>query len=98
MANVLHFATDDMPKAACGAQLFLCDDYTDEQRYVDCKRCKATKLFRDYDPTRFDVDVWNHEGDVVRWFRSVTADEVEDIRKEYDDDPSLSVVAEEISR
>lgn len=96
MANVLHFAVDGGP-VACGAQVFLCDDYTDDQRYVDCKRCRKTKAFINYDPRRFDVDVWNHEGDVIRWFKRVTADEVDDIRREYEGEPGLEVVATEVS-
>lgn len=91
MATVLHFATDDAERAACGARIFLCD-YTDDRRYVDCGRCKRTKQFACYDPARFDVDVWNCEGNVIRWFRSVTADEVDGIRKEYEDNPTVSVV------
>lgn len=68
------------------------DDYTDDRRHVDCARCKRTRQFRFYDASRYDVDVWNQEGDVVRWFRRVTGDEVESIRKEFDDNPSVSVV------
>jgi hypothetical protein len=92
MANVLHFMPDEADKPACGAKVFLCNEYTDNRRYVDCGRCKRTKLFGNYDPARFDVDVWNHEGDVIRWFRSVTADEVESIRKDYEDNPTAQVV------
>lgn len=94
MTEVLHFAVDGGP-AACGAPIYLCSEYTDEPKFVDCKRCRRTKQFRNYDPTRFNVDVWNHEGDVVRWFKSVTADEVDEIRREYEDDPTVSVAVEE---
>lgn len=96
MASVLHFMSDRMERPACGAQVFLCDEYTDDVRYVDCGRCKRTKAFRDFDPTRYRVDVWNHEGDVVDSERSATADEVDAIRERYANDPGLSVVAEEI--
>lgn len=92
MADVLHFASDNTGKVACGARIFLCSDYTDDRRHVECGRCKRTKQFKGYDPSRFNVDVWNHEGDVIRWFRRVTADEVEGIRKEYADNPTASVV------
>lgn len=44
------------------------------------------------DDELFDVDIWNHEGDVIRAFRDVTADEVDDIREQYKDEPLLSVV------
>src|SRR5579872_5032834 len=70
---VLHFMSDQMQRSACGAKVFLCSDYTDDPRYVDCKRCQRATSFKEYDPQRFDVDIWNHEGDVIRWFRSVTA-------------------------
>lgn len=95
MADVLHFATHGAEKAACGTRIFLCSDYTDDRRYVDCGRCKRTTWFANYDPDRFDVDVWNHEGDVIRWFRCVTASEVDGIRKEYADNPTASVVVTE---
>jgi ribosomal protein S27AE len=95
MGIVLHFMPEDVDKPACGAQVFLCSDYTDDRRYVDCGRCKRTKMFKTYDPTRYDVDVWNDEGDVIRWFRRVNAAEVDSIRREYEDNPTVSVVAEE---
>ena len=43
----------------------------------------------------FNVDVWNTEGDVVKHFRDVSADEVDNIREQYADDPWLTVVVEE---
>jgi hypothetical protein len=95
MANVMHFMPEGWEKAACGAAVFLCADYTDAPEDVDCRRCRRTKAFKNYDPTRFDVDVWNHDGDVVRWFKRVTAEEVEEIRQRFEDDPLLSVVVEE---
>jgi hypothetical protein len=93
MTGVLHFvaAIGESDRAACGERIFLCNDATDDRRHVDCGRCKRTKAFATHDPRRFDVDVWDHEGDVIRWFRSVSADEVESIRKEYADNPSVSV-------
>lgn len=93
MASVLHFDVDG--RAACGACVFLCSDYTDDPAHVDCKRCRRTKQFINFDPQRFDVDVWNHEGDVIRYFKRVTASEVEDIRKEYDE-PTLTVSVQEL--
>jgi len=83
--------SDQMQRSACGAKVFLCSDYTDDPRYVDCKRCQRATSFKEYDPQRFDVDIWNHEGDVIRWFRSVTADELDGIRAEYADNPSVSL-------
>lgn len=95
MASVLHFAPEGTDQAVCGARTFLCDECTDDRNAVECKRCKRTRAFTCYDPTRFDVDVWSHEGDVIRWFRRVTADEVDGIRKEYEDNPTVEVVATE---
>lgn len=43
----------------------------------------------------FNVDIWNDQGDVVKHFREVTADEVDEIRDQYEDEPWLTVVAEE---
>lgn len=96
MAQVLHFQSDRMDRPACGAQVFLCSDYTDDPRYVDCGRCKRSKAFRDFDPTRYRVDVWDMEGDVIDHLESATADEVEAMRERYADEPGLSVVADEI--
>jgi hypothetical protein len=96
MASVRHFTTNVSEFAACGVRVFLCEDYTDEKQYVDCARCKRTKVFATYDPTRYDVDVWNHEGDVIRWFRRVTAAEVDGIREEYSDNPTASIVITEV--
>lgn len=96
MERALHFMAEGADRVACGATVFLCEDYTDNRDAVDCGRCKRTKAFIGYDPTRYDVDVWNHEGDVIRWFRRVTADEVDDIRKEYEDSPTVEVVATEV--
>lgn len=47
------------------------------------------------DEPLFNVDIWNHEGDVVRHFREVTADEVDEIRDQYEDQPWLDVVVED---
>lgn len=41
---------------------------------------------------RFDVDIWNFEGDVVKAFYDKTPAEVDAIRDQYADDPTLSVV------
>lgn len=43
--SVLHFAVDDPARAACGAPVFLCSDYTDLRESVDCKRCRKTTEF-----------------------------------------------------
>ncbi len=47
------------------------------------------------DEPLYNVDVWNNQGDVVRHFREVTADEVDDIRDQFEDEPWLDVVVEE---
>lgn len=91
MRRVLHFGMDDAAKAACGAQIVLCDDCTDDRRHVDCGRCKRTKQFTSYDPARYDVDVWNHEGDVIRSARGLTASEADSIREEFEGDASVVV-------
>lgn len=44
------------------------------------------------DEPLFNVDIWNNQGDVVKHFREVTADEVDDIRDQYEDEPWLDVV------
>lgn len=44
---------------------------------------------------RFDVAVWNHEGDIVHAFWGVSADEVDEIQARFEDDPMLSVVVTE---
>lgn len=95
MGAVTHFMSDRMEAAACGAQVFLCSDYTDDPRHVDCKRRRRTAAFTGFDPTRYDVDIWNHEGDVIRWFRRVTSNEVDDIRREYEDNPTVTIAVTE---
>lgn len=47
-----------------------------------------------YEPC-YEVAVWNHEGDVVEVLWSATADELDEIREKYADDPLHDVVAEE---
>lgn len=47
------------------------------------------------DNDRFEVTVWNHEGDIVRKEWEATYDEAEAIREEYADDPLLTVVVDE---
>lgn len=95
MASVLHFMPEGAERAACGAQIFLCDEATDNPRNVGCGRCKRTKAFKNYDPTRYNVDVWTFEGDVIRSEHRVTADAVERIRHEYENDVALAVVVAE---
>lgn len=95
VSEVIHFMPDEDDRVACGARVFLCSDYTDEPRHVDCGRCKRTKRFRDFDPVRYDVDVWNHEGDVIDFARRVTAERADEMREQYADDPLASVVVEE---
>lgn len=47
------------------------------------------------DEPLYNVDIWNNQGDVVRHFREITADEVDEIRDQYEDEPWLDVVVEE---
>lgn len=98
MASVLHFMPEgsDSDRAVCGARVFLCNDYTDEQHYVDCKRCRRTKAFIEHNPRRFDVDVWNVEGKIVQYRRRATAKEADEMSKEFADDPTLDVVVHEL--
>ncbi len=41
----------------------------------------------------YDVSVWDHEGNVVKVLWDATADEVDALYAEYEDDPLLTVVA-----
>lgn len=47
------------------------------------------------DEETFEVEVWNHEGDIVRKVWEATYDEAEAIREEYSDEPLLTVVVRE---
>lgn len=47
------------------------------------------------DEPLFNVDIWNSQGDVVKHYRDQTADEVDDIRDQYEDEPWLDVVVED---
>lgn len=44
---------------------------------------------------RYHVSVWNHEGDVVEVLWDASADDVDELREKYADDPMHDVVAEE---
>lgn len=44
---------------------------------------------------RYDVALWDHEGNVVRAWWDVDADELDDIREEYANDHEHVVVATE---
>ena len=48
------------------------------------------------DDPLFNVDIWNNQGDVVRHYREVTAAEVDDIRDQYEGEPWLDVVVEDV--
>lgn len=97
MANVLHFNPKADATAVCGERIFLCSEYTDVPDHVDCGRCRRTRAFIDYDPRRFNVDVWSWDGECVRWMKHCTADDVEAMRKEYADNPTVYVAVEEIT-
>lgn len=47
------------------------------------------------DEPLYTVDIWNNQGDVVKHYRDLTADEVDEIRDQYEDEPWLDVVVEE---
>lgn len=93
---VLHFNPKDDATAVCGTRVFLVEDYTDNPDHVECGRCKRTNAFLTYDPRRYNVDVWDEEGDVIRWMKNVTADDVAAMQKEYADNPTVHVVVQEI--
>lgn len=44
---------------------------------------------------RYNVSVWNHEGDVVKTLWNATYEEAEGVQEQYDDDPLHVVVVEE---
>ena len=44
---------------------------------------------------RFDVTVWDHEGNVVKKLWDATDDEAEEVREQYADEPLKTVVVEE---
>lgn len=46
-------------------------------------------------PLLFNVYIWNNQGDVVKHYRDQTADEVDAIRDQYEDEPWLDIVVEE---
>lgn len=47
------------------------------------------------DEPLFNVDVWNTEGDVVKHFREISVEQVDEIRDRYEDEPWLTVVVED---
>ena len=97
MANVLHFVPEGSDEPVCGTRVFLCAEYTDNREHVDCKRCRRTKLFKNYDPIRYDVDVWGPEGDVIDGLQRGSQEEVDEIRERYADEPHLDVVVKQAS-
>lgn len=44
---------------------------------------------------RYEVTVWDHEGDVVKKLWDATYEEAEEVREQYVDDPLKTVVIEE---
>lgn len=53
-----------------------------------------TDTNKDEDYGRFDVSVWNHEGDVIESLWSATIEELEELQDKYEDDPLCTVVWE----
>ena len=46
-------------------------------------------------PERFEITVWDHEGNVVKKVGEANHDEVDEVRERYSDDPLKTVVVEE---
>lgn len=44
---------------------------------------------------RYEVTVWDHEGDIVKKLWDATHEEAEEVREQYEDDPFKTVVVEE---
>lgn len=51
---------------------------------------------REGDGLLYDVAIWDHLGNVVKAFWSVTAEGVDKIREQYEDEPHLTVVVDEL--
>jgi hypothetical protein len=45
---------------------------------------------------KFEVTVWNHEGDIVKKLWEANFSEANDVMAEYDSDPHYSVVMEQL--
>lgn len=46
------------------------------------------------DDERYEVTVWDHEGDIVKKLWEATYEEAEEVREQYEDEPLLTVVVE----
>lgn len=46
------------------------------------------------DDERYEVTVWDHEGNVVKKLWNASYEESEEVRTQYEDDPLKTVVAE----
>lgn len=71
----------------CGGLKYLPQSQTGVLRMPEPKKERSAQLY--------NVDIWNTEGDVVKHFREISADEVDEVRDRYVDEPWLTVVAEE---
>jgi tRNA(Ile2) C34 agmatinyltransferase TiaS len=91
-SRVVHFLPDDDDVTACGAKVFLCEEFTENPQHVECGNCKRTKRFKDYDPRRFDVTIWDWEGNELNYHPNVGIEKVEAIQAEHRESPELSVV------
>lgn len=59
---------------------------------------RITDAGRDVDgrpEERFEVTVWDHEGNIVKKLWDASDDEVEEVREQYGDEPLKTVVVEE---
>lgn len=56
---------------------------------------KRKETFVKMPEPRYHVAVWDHEGHVAEVLFDASADEVDDLREKYADDPMYDVVAEE---
>lgn len=55
---------------------------------------RKSRKKKEEDQERFEVTVWDHEGDIIRKLWEATYEEAEEIREYYEDDPLKTVVVE----
>jgi hypothetical protein len=48
-----------------------------------------------WEDERYDVTVWDFEGNIVKKLWDATCEEAEEVREQYDDDPLRTVIVEE---
>jgi len=62
----------------------------EERRWRYCEDCGWDER------GRFEVTVWDHEGDIVKKLWEASLTEANDVLAEYDTDPRYSVVMEQL--